>query len=120
MFLPAAESSFPGGKAALLCVAEVSRRPRWRFPLRGLPGVVSNRDHFWRAVDAVTANDATAVRLGQRIERKQRLLQSMVGERGWRVYVDIEELQVQRTLRWIELVATSARRRSPRRGPKSR
>jgi len=110
MLSTTADSSLRGPGAATLFVAEGARRPKW--PL-------SNRDHFWRAVDTVTANDVVATRLTRRIERKQRQLQSIVGELGWRTYVDIEELQARRTLRWIELVANwaqahGARRRRPR------
>jgi len=94
MFSFAGDRAGWGSGATTISVAEIARRPRW------LP---RNRDQFWRAVDAVTAGDAAATRLTRRIERKQRQLQSIVGEAGWRAYVDIEELQAQRTLRWLEL-----------------
>jgi hypothetical protein len=112
MFSLANDRPGGGAGASIFSVAEVARRPKWPS---------SNRDHFWRTVDAVIAGDAVAARLTRRIERKQRQLLGIVGEAGWRAYVDIEELQARRTLRWIELVATCARipgagRRRPRRG----
>ena len=85
-------------------VSEVARRPRWSS---------RNRDHFWRTIDAVTADDAMAIGLTRRIERKQRQLQRSIGEPAWRAYLEIEELQARRTLRWIELVATWAKGHGP-------
>lgn len=98
--------------AAAFFLAEVARRPRWSS---------RNRDHFWRTIDAATADDALANGLTRRIERKQRRLQRSVSEPAWRAYLEIEELQTRRTLRWIELVATWASGHgAPRRRSKPR
>lgn len=72
-------------------------RPRW--PQR------PTTDAFWQAIERVIDGDAASARRQRDIARKQRALRAAVTKRAWARYVDLEEAQTRRWLRWIEIVA---------------
>ncbi len=95
------------GSAANLSVSERVRRPSWPRS-RGRSALLS-------AIDSVVHRDEQSRERGREIARKQTTLRRAVSPTAWRRYLDLEEVQLQRSARWLEVVARWAHREGKRR-----
>jgi hypothetical protein len=66
------------------------------------------------AIDRLLRTDMESQRLGTKIRSKQRALSREANSRTWSLYLEVEELSLRRSLRWIEIVARWAERRGAR------
>jgi hypothetical protein len=72
------------------------------------------------AIDRLLRNDGESQRLTRRIRERQRALSHGVNARSWTVYLEIEELELRRSLRWMHLVVRWAERRGARTARRAR
>lgn len=67
----------------------------------------------WAHLEPILRRDPIAMRLTVLLARKKSRLRGLLSEPAWRAYLGIEELELRRSLRWLEL-ATRLRRRRER------
>ena len=93
---------------SMLWVAEPSGRRRQRQSGR------------LAAIDRLLRNDVESQRLTRRIRARQHALSQGVNARSWTIYLEIEELELRRSLRWMHLVVRWAERRGARTARRAR